>query len=278
MKILVVEDDSFFAQRLTEFLSDNGLHSTTIRTVQDALNEKLDDYCAAIIDVMLPNDPTVSGISVEETRGGYLSGIALTRRLKQVRPNFPFIMLSSDLIGGEAKDWAKKNNVPFIFKHEDRRILLSSLANFGIIKDVPRPRSFIVHGHDKTSLLELKDYLQNTLKWPEPVIIREQPNCGKTIIEKFEEHAGLIDWIFILVTPDDKAFDPKTNEEKRRARQNVIFELGFFYGLIGRLEGRVVVLRKGDVELPSDIHGIAWINIDNGIHASGEEIRKEVGC
>lgn len=81
-----------------------------------------------------------------------------------------------------------------------------------------------------------------------------------------------------MVTPDDKAFDQKTNEEKRRARQNVIFELGFFYGLIGRLEGRVVVLRKGDVELPSEIHGIAWINIDNGIHASGEEIRKEVGC
>lgn len=254
------------------------MHSTTIRTVQDALNEKLDDYCAAIIDVMLPNDPSVSGISVEETRCGYLSGVALTRRLKQVRPNFPFIMLSSDLIGGEAKYWTKGNNGPFIFKHADRRILLSSLANFGIIKDVPRPRSFIVHGHDKTSLLELKDYLQNTLKWPEPVILREQPNCGKTIIEKFEDHAWPIDWIFILVTPDDKAFDPKTNEEKRRARQNVIFELGFFYGLIGRLEGRVVVLRKGDVELPSEIHGIAWINIDNGIHASGEEIRKEVGC
>jgi len=46
-----------------------------------------------------------------------------------------------------------------------------------------------------------------------------------------------------------------SNDEHRRARQNVIFELGFFYGLLGRYEGRVIALRKGDVEIPSDIHG-----------------------
>ena len=86
-----------------------------------------------------------------------------------------------------------------------------------------------------------------------------------------------MDWVFVLISPDDKAFDPKTNDEKRRARQNVIFELGFFYGLLGRYEGRVIVLKKGEVELPSDIHGVVWIDIDKGIRACGEAIRKEVG-
>lgn len=108
-------------------------------------------------------------------------------------------------------------------------------------------------------------------------MLRDQPSGGKTIIEKFEEHAGLVDWVFILISPDDKMFDPKTDDEKRRARQNVIFELGFSYGLIGRLEGRVIVLKKGHVELPSDIQGIIWIDVSGGIRASGEDIRREVG-
>jgi predicted nucleotide-binding protein len=56
----------------------------------------------------------------------------------------------------------------------------------------------------------------------------------------------------------------------------VIFELGFFYAQMGRQTGRVIVLRKGEVELPSDIQGIVWVDISNGIKAAGEEIRREV--
>ena len=82
---------------------------------------------------------------------------------------------------------------------------------------------------------------------------------------------------FVLVSPDDRAFDPKTNDERRRARQIVIFELGFFYGLLGRQEGRVIVLKKGDVDLPSDIHGVIWIDVSAGVRSAGEDIRKEVG-
>jgi CheY-like chemotaxis protein len=277
MKLLLVEDDKFFAQRISEYLSDNGFESVTVQTTHDAIGKPLDEFTGAIIDVMLPNDPVVSGISSEETRGGYLAGVALARRFRQKNPKFPIVLLSSGIIGGEANRWAKENSVPFVFKHEDRGRLLSALSDLGIVQHIKRPRAFIVHGHDEPALAELKDYLQNTLKWPEPVVLREQPNCGKTMIEKFEEQAGLVDWVFVLISPDDKIFDPHTDDEKRRARQNVIFELGFFYGLLGRYEGRVIVLKKGQVELPSDIHGVVWINIDKGIRASGEDIRKELG-
>ena len=277
MKILLIEDDTFFAQRICEYLSDYGFETIPLHNTQDALKESLSDYVCAIVDIMLPNNPIDSGISVEEARGGYLAGVALTRRFKDMDPDFPVILLSSEIFSGEGKRWAKENNIPYVSKYEDRSRLISYLADLNIVKNIERPRTFIVHGHDESELKDLKDYLQNTLKWPEPVILRDQPNKGKTIIEKFEEHAGIIDYVFILITPDDTNFAPKTDDDKRRARQNVIFELGFFYGLIGRLEGRIIVLKKGEVEIPSDIHGIVWINIDKGIKASGEDIRKELG-
>jgi len=276
MKLLLVEDDSFFGRRIAEFLADNGIESTTTRTTAEALSIGLDEFNGAIIDVMLPNDPAMSGISVEEARGGYLSGIALSRRIRQKHSNFPIILLSAELAGGEARAWAKDNGCYFLSKVDDRSRLLTFLTDLGLVHHVPRPRTFIVHGHDESMLRDLKDYLQNTLKWPEPVILREQRNGGKSIIEKFEENAGPIDWVFVLLSPDDKVFDPKTNDERRRARQNVIFELGFFYGLLGRYEGRVIVLKKGDVEIPSDIHGVIWINADNGVRSVGEDIRREV--
>lgn len=276
MKILLVEDDSFFAQIVSEYLCDNGLSVHIIQNTHEALEVNLADYIGAIIDVMLPNDSDLSGISSEEARGGHLAGVALARRFRERNQNFPVILFSQEIYGGEAKRWARENGVPFVFKYEDRSRLISVLHELGIVKNVERPRAFIVHGHDEALLLELKDYLQNTLKWPEPIILREQAHAGRTIIEKFEEHARGLDWVFVLISPDDKAFDPKSNDEKRRARQNVIFELGFFYGLLGRFEGRVFVLKKGDVELPSDIQGIAWINVDNGIRASGEDIRREI--
>lgn len=138
-------------------------------------------------------------------------------------------------------------------------------------------RSFIVHGHDHQSLYELKDYLQNTLKLGEPVVLRQMPGLGKTLIEKFEREAEAVELIFVLLTPDDKAaslVDPDT--EKRRARQNVILELGFFLGKLGRESGKILLLHKGFIEIPSDIIGIEYIDITNGIESAGESIRREL--
>jgi predicted nucleotide-binding protein len=138
-------------------------------------------------------------------------------------------------------------------------------------------RSFIVHGHDHESLFELKDYLQNTLRLGEPVVLRQMPGLGKTLIEKFEREAQAVELVFVLLTPDDKAAalaDP--DHEKHRARQNVILELGFFLGKLGRESGKVLLLHKGPVEIPSDIAGIEYIDITNGIESAGESIRREL--
>ena len=141
----------------------------------------------------------------------------------------------------------------------------------------PKIRSFIVHGHDELSLLALKNYLQNTLKLNEPVVLHETPNQGKTIIEKLEREAELIDLVFVLLTPDDKTVNAdSTTSEKYRARQNVILELGFFLGKLGRESGKVLLLHKGPLEIPTDILGIVHIDITNGIPSAGEAIRREL--
>jgi predicted nucleotide-binding protein len=94
----------------------------------------------------------------------------------------------------------------------------------------------------------------------EPVILHEQPNAGQTLIEKVEKH-GDVAFAVVLLTPDDVgAVSSKTNELKLRARQNVILELGYFLGRLGRQH--VAVLIKGDIERPSDYDGVVYIQMD----------------
>lgn len=131
-------------------------------------------------------------------------------------------------------------------------------------------KTFIVHGHADMEKLALKNYIQNTLKLGEPCILAEMPSQGRTIIEKFESIAEDVSVVFVLLTPDDKF------EDGDRPRQNVIFELGYFLGKLGRDSGRILLLYKGTLDLPSDLSGIVYINIDHGIEAAGEQIRREL--
>ena len=111
---------------------------------------------------------------------------------------------------------------------------------------------FVVHGHDNAALQTVARFLEQ-LKL-EAIILSEQPNQGLTIIEKFEKHATEVGFAVVLLTPDDVA------ESAFRARQNVIFELGFFVGRLGR--GRAAILRRGSVEIPSDLYGVIYTDLD----------------
>ncbi len=278
MRVLIVEDDHFYAQRICELLQDRGIESSTVRSAEEALRSDLTTLDAAIVDIMLPNDATASGITQEESRGGFLTGVAVARRLLQKKPVLRITLLSSDAANPEAESWASARAIPFVPKNEGSEALLDVLRRLKIVSETRLPLSFIVHGHDSAAALELKNYIQNTLGWQEPIILREEPSLGKTLIEKFEEFTRKVDCVFALLTPDDKVVPRGTNDEKRRSRQNVIFELGFFYGALERRSGRVLVLHRGDTELPSDISGIVWIDISAGIAAAGEDIRKEVAA
>lgn len=94
----------------------------------------------------------------------------------------------------------------------------------------------------------------------EAIILREQPNRGRTIIEKFVDYAREVGFAVVLLTPDDLGGAAATEAQLSRARQNVIFELGYFVGSLGR--GRACLLRKGEVEIPSDLYGVVYTAMD----------------
>ena len=119
---------------------------------------------------------------------------------------------------------------------------------------------FIVHGRDDAAKLKVARFMEKL--GIEATILHEQPNKGKTIIEKFEAHAQEAGFAIVLLTPDDVGGpQDNVNEAKPRARQNVILELGYFLARIGR--ERVCVLYKEEVELPSDMHGILYVSMDS---------------
>jgi predicted nucleotide-binding protein len=121
---------------------------------------------------------------------------------------------------------------------------------------------FIVHGHNN----EIKVNVARTLEklGLNPIILHEQVNAGKTIIEKFEIHSD-VGFAIILMTDDD--FGKAKNETdilNPRARQNVILEMGYFIGRLGR--ERVCPLYMKGVELPSDLYGLLYTEIDSSEH------------
>ncbi|EJN23800.1 putative nucleotide-binding protein containing TIR -like domain-containing protein [Pseudomonas sp. GM79] len=121
-------------------------------------------------------------------------------------------------------------------------------------------RVFVVHGHDDAALQGLARFLEKL--GLEAIILKEQPDQGRTIIEKFEASAADVGFAVVLLTPDDLGGSAKSDTPDARARQNVIFELGFFAGKLGR--GRVCLLRKGHVEIPSDLYGVIYTDMDSG--------------
>lgn len=115
---------------------------------------------------------------------------------------------------------------------------------------------FIVHGHDNGAKSEVARFLEKI--GFEAIILHEQANQGKTIIEKIDVY-GNVGFAVVLLTPDDEGC-ARGERPSPRARQNVILELGYFIGRLGR--DKVCALKKGDMEIPSDFMGVVWENMD----------------
>lgn len=128
---------------------------------------------------------------------------------------------------------------------------------------------FAVHGHDNELKIEVARFIESI--GLEAVILHEQASSGSsTIIEKIEDHSN-VGFAVVLLTPDDVGMATSLLSQVEegdisvlnyRARQNVILELGYFIGLLGR--ERVAALHKGDLELPSDYHGVLFISAESG--------------
>lgn len=117
---------------------------------------------------------------------------------------------------------------------------------------------FVTHGHDERLKLEVARLLESVTD-EEVTILAERPNRGQTVIEKLEQYAG-VRFAVVLMTPDDLALADGDRGAGGRARQNVVFELGLFLGLLGR--NNVCALHKPGIEIPSDYGGVLLIEAD----------------
>lgn len=117
---------------------------------------------------------------------------------------------------------------------------------------------FIVHGHDEALKESVARFIEKLdLK---AIILHEQPNKGRTVIEKFEDYSN-VGFAVVLLTPDDVGCKNGAKDFEERARQNVILELGYFIGKLKR--NRVCVLYKKNVERPSDISGVVYVPVNS---------------
>jgi len=120
---------------------------------------------------------------------------------------------------------------------------------------------FLVHGHDNEAKETMARFLVRLDL--QPIILHEQPSEGRTIIEKFENYSQDVAFAIVLLTPDDLGSSASDAANlRKRARQNVIMELGYFIGRLGR--SRVCAVHKGGVELPSDYQGVLYVEMDQG--------------
>ena len=116
---------------------------------------------------------------------------------------------------------------------------------------------FIVHGHDNALKQEVARIIEK--QGLEAIILSEQANGGKTIIEKIEENSE-VGAAICLFTGDDYGRAKDATSENLRARQNVVFEAGYFMGKLGR--GNVILIASPDIEIPSDLQGVVYTNKD----------------
>lgn len=117
---------------------------------------------------------------------------------------------------------------------------------------------FIVHGHDESAKQTVARFLEQC--GFEAVILHEQADGGRTIIEKIECYTDVV-FAIILYTPCDIGRAKEEKKGKARARQNVVFEHGYLIVKLGR--NRVCALVKDGVETPGDISGVVYKNMDS---------------
>ena len=127
----------------------------------------------------------------------------------------------------------------------------------------PILKPFIVHGHDHAFRDEVLSHLKS-LGMLDPVVLDGIADAGKTVIEKFEAESAACNMAVVLLTPDDKG-TTLSGDNYNTARPNVWIELGYFMARFGRKTGRIVLIYKKGLDIPTDLSGVLYIDATDGI-------------
>ncbi len=132
------------------------------------------------------------------------------------------------------------------------------------------PKIFIVHGHDKSARHELENMLFKMGLSPE--VLQDIDSDSDTLIEALESKISKdTDLVIVLMTPDDVGRAKDEKDEKPRARQNVIFEMGMAIGKMGRK--KVFIIKKEDCDVPTDLSGVIYIPYKNEVKDASDKLK-----
>ena len=263
--VYLIEDDQFLVEALARQLEDLGCKVAILRNATALISKrgKPPDY--VITDLHIPWGKVGQGRKPAQGTPHGLEG------LQRVRPKWPNsrLILITGMPSQDARKWCDANGTTYLLKPVAREVLERCLG-------LRKVRAFVVHGRNKPNRQKAISALKKARI--EPVVLLQQPNLGRTVIEKFEAVADTCDTAVVVWSPDDFGGLKSAGSKKvsrGRARQNVVFELGYFYGALRRRNGCVVVLEFGDAELPSDIAGIVRIDGNMPIENITQELKNE---
>jgi predicted nucleotide-binding protein len=137
-----------------------------------------------------------------------------------------------------------------------------------------RPDSvFVVHGHHTAVMTQVEEYLASV--GVEPIVLARRDDSPQSLFQKFLTIGSKAHFAIVLFSADDYGasrlqYDSPGVADRAlqfRARQNVLLELGFFYGKLG-WENVFVVYQAADkvypnFERPSDLDGVVIDSISD---------------
>lgn len=136
---------------------------------------------------------------------------------------------------------------------------------------------FIVHGHDEILRLEVEKIVRGL--GLNPIVLKNQANEGMTLIQKFEKNSDNVCFVIVLLTADDESTTKKDGRKELHARQNVVFEMGYFFHVFrcadGAHRGLFAILENG-VTKPGDVDGLVYQAYSKGDRSWVPSLIKEL--
>lgn len=276
VSLLLIEDEPAWVDAMHEVLDGDGTKITHIANWEDAVFEaRKPSYDRLILDLSL-------GESHED-------GIALLVALNRQRIRTPTLILTGARRRDVLARCAALSFVKNIILKTQFMAELPKLRDFiagknfektaGTAPDAPSGTRrlhtslngaepavvFITHGRNKRHLTRIQHILA-TMRVV-PVFVLEDMTGTRSFIEMIEAHRR-IDFAVCVLSGDDEGRRKEDPDLKTRARQNVVFEVGYFCGKIGR--SNVVLVVDEDVEMPSNIANTKVLSISE----SADKLRR----
>lgn len=262
------------AETLSKQLTDliNQLDSAFIEHYSAEISIPMIDFLVAYLEQLVVVMHGISAKSQERNEGKFVDDVELHRQAANNLREFNFQdyyfedqsmndMVSNcvGLLNRMADSYEKKAD-----RIEEKK------KDIEFLKPIDK-KIFIVHGHGEGNLRELKEILEKNFKI-DPIILRDETDRGKTIIEKIEEYGRQCAFAFVLITPDDLVENKKN--KSFQARPNVLFELGWFCGRYGRASVRII--RQESTPLPSDLGGLVTYDFNKNIEEVYLKIKSDL--